>query len=177
MSQQFPGAATLLAALLLAAPACRQTKVETRDTVEEAPRLASTVRTGDPAAASQLTGGFYDIEAGAWRWTRQQFAVTLRPPTHAAQRGAVLELHLAVPRPSIDKLKSLSLSASIGGAALSAETYGKAGQYTYRREVPASLLAGDAVRIDFQLDKCMPPGEADRRELGVVVSSAALISK
>jgi len=39
---------------------------------------------------------------------------------------------------------------------MAADTYVKAGDYTYRRDVPASLLAGDAVRIDFQLDKAMP---------------------
>jgi hypothetical protein len=166
-----------LAALLLAAPACKHRKVQIIETVEEAPHLASTVRMGDPAVAAQLTGGFYGIEAGAWRWTGRQFAVTLRPPTHAAQQGAVLELHLTVPRPSIDKLKNLSLTATVGGATLAPETYTGAGDYTYRREVAGNLLGGDAVRIDFQLDKALPPGAVDKRELGVVVSSAALVSK
>jgi len=177
MTKHFRGAAALLPALLLAAPACKHEKVHARLTIEEAPRLASTVRMGDPSAANQLASGFYGMEANAWRWTSRQFAVTLRPPVHAAQQGAVLELHLTVPRPSIDKLKSLSLAASIGGAALAPETYTKAGDYTYRREVPANLLADDAVRIDFQLDKALPPGDVDKRELGVVVSSAALVSK
>jgi hypothetical protein len=182
MTRHFPGAAWLLAALLLAAlllatTACKHPKVRARMTIEEEPRLASSVRTGDPAAASQLASGFYDIEANAWRWTSRQFAVTLRPPAQAAQRGAVLELHLTVPRPSIARLKSLSLGASIGGAALAPETFTKAGDYTYRRDVPANLLAGEAVRIDFQLDKALPPGDVDKRELGVVVASAALVPK
>jgi hypothetical protein len=89
----------------------------------------------------------------------------------------VLELHLTVPPPSIAKLGGITLSASIGGTALAPETYSKAGEYTYRRDVPANLLAGAAVRIDFQLDKAMPPGDGDKRELGVVASSVALVSK
>jgi len=182
MTKHFRGAAALLAALLLAAllpatTACKRPDVRTVETIEEAPRLASTVHVGDRAVASQLTSGFYDVEANAWRWTEQRFAVTLRPPVHAAEQGAVLELHLTVPPPSIAKLGTMALSASIGGVALAPETYTKAGDYTYRRAVPANLLAGDAVRIDFQLDKAMPPGDVDKRELGVVVSSAGLVSK
>ena len=181
MSKPFLGAAAL-AALLLAAPACKRQKVHVVETVEEPPhqpsaQLASMVRMGDPTMASQLAGGFYDIEAGAWRWTARKFAVNLRPPEHAAGQGAVLELHLTVPPPSIAKLGGITLSASIGGTALAPETYSKAGEYTYRRDVPANLLAGAAVRIDFQLDKAMPPGDGDKRELGVVASSVALVSK
>ena len=38
----------------------------------------------------------------------------------------------------------------------------------------AALLAGGSVRVDFQLDKSMPPSGADLRDLGVVVLSAGL---
>ena len=167
----------LLAALLASAPACKHAEVRHVDTVEEAPRLASSVRMGDSTMARQLAAGFYGIESGAWRWTMQKFAVTLRPPSHSAERGAVLELHLTVPPPSIEKLGSITLSASIGGTALAPETYSKAGEYTYRRDVPANLLAGDAVRIDFQLDKAVPPGDVDKRELGLVTASVSLVAK
>ncbi|MEI9975447.1 MAG: hypothetical protein WDO73_27300 [Ignavibacteriota bacterium] len=97
--------------------------------------------------------------------------------SRAAQQGATLELHLTAPAPSIQKLGSLTLSASIGGTTLGPETYSKAGEYTYKRDVPANLLAGDTVRVDFQLDKVIPPGDVDKRELGVVASSVALVAK
>lgn len=167
----------MLAALLAAAPACKHPTVHSTDTIEEAPRLASLVHMGDRTMANQLASGFYDIESGAWRWTMQQFAVNLRPPAHSAQQGAVLELHLTVPPPSIRKLGSITLSAAIGGSVLAPETYSKAGEYTYRRDVPANLLGGDAVRIDFQLDKAMPPDDVDKRELGIVTSSVSLAAK
>jgi hypothetical protein len=167
----------VLAALLLAAPACKHPVVHSTDTIEEAPRLASTVQMGDRAVASQLVSGFYDIESNAWRWTMQKFAVNLRPPAHSAQQGAVLELHLSVPPASIQKLGAITLSAAIGGTALAPETYSKTGEYMYRSDVPANLLAGDTVRIDFQLDKAVPPGDVDKRELGVVALSAGLVSK
>jgi hypothetical protein len=180
MTKPFRGTAALLAAFLLAAPACKKpqkTHVSETDTIEEAPRLASSVRMGDATMANQLAGGFYDIESGAWRWTMQKFAVNLRPPAHSGQQGAVLELHLTVPPPSIAKLSSITLSAAIGGAMLAPETYSKPGEYTYRRDVPASALTGNAVRIDFQLDKVIPPGDVDKRELGIVASSVGLVSK
>jgi hypothetical protein len=167
----------LIAALLIAAPACKRDKVRHVDTVEEAPRLASSVQMGDRTMAKQLASGFYDIESDAWRWTMQKFAVNLHPPARSSQQGAVLELHLTVPPPTIQKLGSITLSATVGGTALDPETYSKAGEYLYKRDVPANLLTGDAVRIDFQLDKAMPPGDVDKRELGVVASSVALVAK
>jgi hypothetical protein len=167
----------LLALVLAAAPACKHAAVHSIDTIEEAPRLASVVQMNDRTMGSQLVSGFYEIEQSAWRWTARQFAVNLRPPAHAAQGGAMLELHLTVPPPSIQKLGSITLSASVGGAALAPETYAKAGEYIYRRGVPASSLAGDTVRVDFQLDKAIPPGEVDKRELGVVVASVGLVPK
>ncbi|HUB81058.1 MAG TPA: hypothetical protein VMB03_19775 [Bryobacteraceae bacterium] len=167
----------LLAVVLLAAPACKRAHVRHVDTVEEPARLASLVRMNDATMAGQLTSGFYSIENGAWRWTMQKFSVTLRPPARSAQQGALLDFHLTIPPPSIEKLGSVTLSASAGGAVLAPETYSKAGEYTYRREIPASALAGDSVRIDFQLDKAIPPGDVDKRELGVVASSIALAAK
>jgi hypothetical protein len=89
----------------------------------------------------------------------------------------VLELRLTVPQTSIAKLGSLTLTATVDATALAPETYSKAGDYTYRRDVPANLLAGDAVRVDFQLDKAIPPGDVDQRELGVVAASVRLVSK
>ena len=55
------------------------------------------------------------------------------------------------------------------GSALPPETYTTAGDYFYVREIPASLLTGDSLRVDFQLDKAMPPSSADIRELGIIV--------
>jgi len=167
----------LLAALLLATPACKRGQVHHVDTVEETPRLASMVRIGDRTMSHQLVSGFYDVENNAWRWTMQKFAVNLRPPARSAQQGAVLELHLTVPPPSIQALGSITLSANVGDAALAPETYSKAGDYTYRRDVPASALTGDVARVDFQLDKVVPPGDVDKRELGVVASSVGLAAK
>ena len=60
---------------------------------------------------------------------------------------------------------------------LPAETYTKPGQYTYTRDVAASLLAGESTKIEFQLDKAMAPANGDMRELGIVARSIGLEPK
>ena len=56
-------------------------------------------------------------------------------------------------------------------------TYTTAGDHTYSKDVPASALNTDAVTVDFALDKFLPPGTVDQRELGIVVTSIGFESK
>jgi hypothetical protein len=168
----------LLLALALVPLGCKQTKkVQVQQTVEESARMASVVRMGDPKVETQLVSGFYGIEGNAWRWAARQFTVVLRPPFGASQRGGTLQLSLTVPPVVIEKLKNVSLTATVDGTALPPETYTEAGPYTYKRDVPANLLTADSVKVDFQLDKAMPPTDQDKRELGVVVNSVSLEAK
>ncbi len=169
----------VLAAALAFVPAgCKQAKkVQVQQTVEESPRLASVIRMNDTKLESQLVSGFYSVEGNSWRWSARQFTVVLRPPFGAAQRGGSLVLNLTVPQVVIDKLKTISLTASIDGSPLSPETYTQAGPFIYKRDVPPNLLTPDSVKVDFQLDKAIPPGDQDKRELGVVVNSVSLEAK
>ncbi len=169
----------LLILLLSGAAGCkRQPKTaDLEATEEETQALFSVVHVADARASLQLVKGFHDVEQNAWRWTMQKFAVTLKPPAGASQRGATLQLKFVVPEPVIDRLKSVTLSANAEGTALASETYSKPGDYVFTRDVPASALGGDAVAIDFALDKVLPPSPSDQRELGVIVSSIGLEPK
>jgi hypothetical protein len=174
--------AAMLAALALAFAGCnRAHKVTVRETVEETPDEngvpMATINMGDPKQEQRLVSGFYGIEANAWRWTAKDFTVSLRPPAGSAAQGARLIFALSIPQATVDKLKSVTLSASINGTALAPETYTHDGQYEYKRDVPPDLLKGGAVRVEFHLDKSMPPAGADARELGVVARSVGLESK
>ena len=132
----------------------------------------------DPQAAQLvLLRGFYPVEGNAWRWTAGKFAVQLRPPANAAQSGARLMLNFAIPESSISRTKSMTLSASVGGGTLAPETYTKAGEYTYARDVPATALTGDKAEVEFSLDKYLPAGTVEQRELGVVVNSVGFDAK
>jgi hypothetical protein len=170
--------ALLLLVTVAAFAGCkRKETVKVEKTEDEAPQMASIVNTGNSQSDTQLVTGFYEIEEHAWRWTAQRFSVVLRPPAGSAERGATLTMMFSVPEPVISKLKTVSLSATIGATPLSPETYTQAGPYTYTRDIPAKALAADAVRVDFQLDKALPPANGDQRQLGVIVSSIGLEAK
>src|SRR5260370_29921570 len=147
----------MLMALVLAPIGCKSKKVRVGATDEETPKMQSVLNLGDPKVEPQLITGFHGVEAAAWRWTEKQFTVALRPPFGAGQKGAKLTVKLTVPPVTIEKLKSVSLSATAAGSALAPETYTTPGDYVYVRDIPASLLTGDSLRVDFPLDKAMPP--------------------
>jgi hypothetical protein len=138
---------------------------------------ASTIRMGAEGSERQLISGFHEIEDNAWRWTAKSFAVVLAPPAGAVQKGAVLEVRLTVPQVVLTKVSAVSLHASLGGKELAPETFSTPGEHVYRRDVDAALLTGNPVRVDFQLDRAIPPNDVDRRELGIVVSSMGLSAK
>jgi hypothetical protein len=140
-------------------------------------RIATVVEMGDPRAAGQLLSGFYDIEDNAWRWTGKQFVVELGTPLGAAGRGATLALQFTVPPVVIETNGSVTVAASVDGNALPPETFSTAGEHSYKRDVPASILGGDSVKATFTLDKVMTPTGADQRQLGIIATTASLIRK
>lgn len=140
------------------------------------PRMLSTVRMNDSKAGVQLLSGFYSIENDSWRWTGRRFSVLLRTPLAAAQRGATLSFSFTVPDIVIQKLRNITLTASINGMTLSSADYNKAGPFVFSTEVPASLLPAETVKIDFALDKSLPP-EIDKRELGIIASSVGISAR
>ena len=138
---------------------------------------ASTIFAGDPEYASRFTEGFYNIEANAWRWTGKEFAVTLTPPLHSAERGAQLVMHIVVPDPVIQHSQFVELSCSVQGLKLDPQVFAKAGAYTYQRDVPPDKLKGREVRIDFAVDHTLPPANRDVRQLGIIVHQVGLVAK
>jgi hypothetical protein len=121
--------------------------------------------------------GFHDVEGNAWRWTMGKFSVTLQPPANAPQKGATLVVKMSIPEAIMSRVNSTTLTANVNGAAIPGETYTKAGDHIYSKDVPASALSADAVTVEFALDKYLPPGAVDQRELGLVVSSIGFEAK
>jgi hypothetical protein len=171
----------LVAVVLMLYPAgCNRSRSKVDATIEEAtpqPVELSMVQAGDPQASTQLIKGFHAVEQGRYRWTMGEFSAKLRPPVMASERGARLILKFVVPEPVIAKLKSIRLSASVDGVALPPETYTKPGEYVYSRDVAAPAFIKRVVVVTFALDKFLPPGDADRRELGVVVTAVGFEAK
>lgn len=134
------------------------------------------IRANDPAASRQLVSGFYGVENNAWRWTARKFSVALRPPA-GADRGALLTLTFNLPSVIIGQLKPVTLTASVNGRVLKSDVYTAPGQYDFTAPVPPDLLTADSLKVDFALDKALPPSGADRRELGMIVSSVGLAAQ
>ncbi len=107
----------------------------------------------------------------------RSFAVALQPPPDAARSGARLALRFRLTDSLMSRLRTVTLSASVARTALPPETYTKAGDYTYARDVPPEALSKPPVKVAFTLDHFLKAGEVDPRELGLVVSSVGLVAK
>jgi hypothetical protein len=138
--------------------------------------LVSSFKMSDPSAKAQIGKGIYPLEAGSWRWTAGNFSAVLKTPPGAAQKGATLTLALTVSDAVMKQVHSQTLAAAIGATALKSEKYVDAGGHTFTADVPAALLTGDTVTVDFSLDNSLPPGPTDSRELGVIVSAIGIES-
>jgi len=137
-------------------------------------RAISSVSMADAEHAAQLLSGFYNIEAGAWRWTAKSFSVLFKSPTGAARNGADLELKLFLPDAQVQRLGAITLSAEAGGHSLPAHTFTASNTSAYSAHVPAEALQADFVVVNFQLDKAAVNVNGDERELGVVVTAVGL---
>ncbi len=170
---------TLAVALaLIIAGGCRRGSKVSVETVEEGSQeLASMIHVADPRTSIQLLRGFHDVEQNAWRWTLSKFSVTLRPPAGAVGKGALLQLKLSIPDAVIAKVGPVTLSAAIGASSLEPQSFAKAGEHLYSREVPSEVFTGEAVTVDFALDKFLAAGTVEQRELGIVVTMVGLLAK
>jgi hypothetical protein len=167
----------MVAALALAAGCRREEKIKLEATEESPKALASSVNAADPEASLQLIKGFHGIEHNSWRWTLGRFAVTLKPPPGAADKGGTLAVKFSIPDALLQKSKTLTLSASAQNTPVGKQTYKSPGEYTFNADVPPNLLKGEATTFDFALDPFLPAGAVDARELGIVFVSAELESK
>ena len=168
----------VFAMLLAAATGCRrEEKIKLEETDESQPVLNSTANAADPRTAMQFIRGFHGVEQNAWRWTMGNFAVTLLAPPGARERGATVTLKFSIPDSVIERLKKTTLSASIQKTPIGSTTYATAGEQIFRADVPAALLKGEAVNVEFSLNPFLPAGSLDGRELGVIFVSASLEAK
>ena len=139
------------------------------------PGPQSTVRMADLHTTRQLVSGFYQLEAGAWRWTSKECTVMLKVPEGASGNGGVLTLQGSLPEGALQN-GPLTVSASVRGTALAPQTFSKQGEMIYRVDVPAAALSHPNVLAVFTVDKVFQfPG--DKRQLGIVASVISLRAK
>jgi hypothetical protein len=167
--------AAMLLAFVVIAPACRTRRKGARAVDDGKP--LSVVKVGDPRGAVQLIRGFHNVENGSWRWVTKNFTASLHPPAGSATNGATLELKFTLPEAIFSQLGAMTIRARVAATDLTPETYSKAGDYTYSRDLPPSALQGDMVTVEFFTDKALPPSATDDRELSIIVTSAGLLAK
>ena len=167
----------LIAGLSAVAVACKSIDpIRLEPTIEDPPALSSTIRFSNPGKASQLLRGFYDLQAGSWRWTAPHFAVTLGSPPRAITRGARLVLEFDLPDSSIAALKAVTVAANIGNVPLTPETYRTPGPHQYQRDAPPAAFVNANVNIEFSVDKFLTPPN-DGRHLALIVTAIELEPK
>src|SRR5258708_29753569 len=166
----------LTAALSPADSSKQKRKWTTPEPLTQQSFLGSSINISDPASSTQLLSGFYGVE-DTWRWTKKDFSVALGRPGTAAEKGAKINLVFAIPDMVIQKLKSITLYAAVNEVKLPSETYTKPGDYTYSRDLPPASFTAEKVKVDFHLDKALPPSTTDGRELGIIVSAIGFESK
>lgn len=130
------------------------------------------IRMADLHTQKQLLRGFYQLEAGAWRWTQKEFSVVLKVPEEASKKGGVLTLQGSLTPDSVQN-GPVEISCEINGHALQKAAFSKPGEIIYRVDVPASAFAGSLVAADFSLNKTYRvPG--DQRNLGLIATVISL---
>jgi hypothetical protein len=154
--------------LLLLTGCSRDLPTWTVETEESFPGPSPVVTAGDLRLAPQLLRGWHEVEHGSWRWTERQFSVALPAPR---DRPVSLRLEFSLAEAILARLGPITLRAAVNGAPLAASSYSNPGQHVYRRPIPAGTFREETVQVDFVLDKALPPGTLDRRELGIVVAS------
>jgi len=171
------GAILSAALFCLAAAACKnKNPIRLEQTIEESRPLVSRLRFSEQSRADQLVSGFFDLQAGSWRWAAPQFEVVLASPAGAQSQGAELVLDFDLPDPTINTLKNITITAKVNRIPLAPETFSTTGQHQYRRDIPASAILSPETVVDFTVDKYLEPPE-DGRRLALVVSGVALESK
>ena len=160
---------------LLTSLACKTRKPKPEVLVDDSQaQLGSIVAANNPQTAAQLLRGFYDLENGAWRWTMPKFAISFRPPVGAKEKGAQLKVDMVLPEVIFSKTGPIEITVSSNGKALGKQTFSQAGDAKLALAIPAELLGTEAVTLEFVLDKWLPPGPVDPRDLGMIFSSAGL---
>ncbi len=120
-------------------------------------------------ANMELLSGWHNAEEGGWRWTRREFSALA---TVTAEPGSALQLQVQffLSGDVIRVLGPITLRCRAEGRPLEPAFYPEAGDMVYRATLPA-LPADAPILLQFSLDKALPPGEMDDRELGIIVQS------
>jgi hypothetical protein len=125
-------------------------------------------------ATGQLAAGIYGVENSDWRWTAGEFSIVLATPPGASTHGADLVFEFYIPDAIMPRTGPITLTAYLNEAEIGATTYATAGVQRFSAMTAPELIKQSPVVIDFHLDRDIPRGVLDARELGVIARSVSL---
>ncbi|MBI3207429.1 MAG: class I SAM-dependent methyltransferase [Candidatus Solibacter usitatus] len=124
----------------------------------------------DPEHSGRLLRGFSDGAPG-WKWSAQEFAVSLDSPEDA--QGNYLSLEFGLPAELLEQTKQVRISARVNGTALGTKQYDQTGRQAFGHPIPPALLQKSPLEISFTLDKI---GKwPDGRAIGLNVVRVAIL--
>ncbi len=119
----------------------------------------------------RLLRGLYESE-GSWRWAARLFAFSLDAPK--VEGPIYVELEFALSEILMKDLGDVTLAARVNGEEIGRETYSDHGKQLFTKRVSGSLIEGERVEVEFELDKAKRPSGPTDRELGLIAISVAL---
>jgi tRNA (mo5U34)-methyltransferase len=117
-----------------------------------------------------LLNGWHAPENEGWRWTEKRFAVHFLAASEARHK-CVLKLYL--PDELLTESSPFSIEAFAGGESLGKDEYTSSGDYTFSRLLPPGRAA-DGWKVEFVLNRAIPPDGGDSRERGLIVAKCDL---
>jgi SAM-dependent methyltransferase len=120
----------------------------------------------EPRYAPSLLKGWHAPEDG-WRWTAREFSVSLPPDPLITPRA--LKLRFTLHEVLFEKLGAVTVRATVNGRRLEPETFRRAGEHVYKALLPPDVVSLAEAHVEFQLDKALPPDDADGQEMGLIV--------
>ncbi|MBV8846003.1 MAG: methyltransferase domain-containing protein [Bryobacterales bacterium] len=147
----------------LGAPASQSDPVSTKGDVRA--YIFAESRLAPPPTSFHIERGWHELEYDSWRWTDRRFSAVLDLSSPLAP--ATLHFRFNVPKQVLEQRPALTLWAAVNGVRLQQSTFSTPGEHEYVAAIPA-LPAGE-VKVEFELDGTIRPGDGDQRELGVLV--------
>ncbi len=166
---------TLVLVSVLTGVSCKTRKPRNEVLVDDNEATVSeVVPANDSRVTSQLVRGFYELESGTWRWTMPKFAIRFLVPAGAKEKGAVLKADLVLPEVIFKSTGPIRLTATAGGKSLGEQPLAQVGDHSISYSIPAEALTTETITVEFTLDKTLPPGAVDPRELGLIFIKSGL---
>ena len=171
--------------MLVATPACKRTRVGTRDLpqAENNPQPATQrpadlskfpvteVQVAEDFYQRRILRGFYD-KTPDWRWTAPQFAVSIDVPEFDVP--VFLEMDFTAPVEILGRYADVTLTGRVNGVEVGRRTYTKVGRYDFAVAVPREALKKqNPAVVEFQSDRAYKD-EATGQERGIIVIGVAL---